>query len=390
MNGATVKSRNGLPAFPLDPWVALPAIALLSLGLVMVASASMPTAARELGNPFYYVERQAVYALLGLIAVAIGVGVPLKFWERSSGLLLLLGFVLLLVVLIPGLGIMANGSRRWLNVGPLTLQASEVARLCMFVYMAAYLARRQKEVETSFSAFARPMFLLAVMCLLLLAEPDFGAAAVLSGACLVVLFMGGARWRDFLLFVGAGLAIFATLALTSPYRMERLTGFMNPWADPFDSGFQLTQSLMAIGRGGWFGVGLGEGIQKLFYLPEAHTDFVFAVLAEELGLLGSLIVIALFLVLVLRAFHIGKQAAGNGHLFGAYLAFGIGTWLGLQAFINLGVNMGLLPTKGLTLPLLSSGGSSLLSTCAALGLLLRVVIETPGGVSGWRTRQVAR
>lgn len=386
MTAVTLRRAAGTPQQVIDPWVALPALALLGLGLVLVASASMPTATKELGDAFYYVERQSVYALLGLIAAAVGLSTPLKVWEHSGSLLLLFGLALLVVVLVPGIGVVVNGSRRWLDLGPLNLQASEAARVCMLIYLAGYLTRRQEELATRFSGFARPMLILAVMCGLLLAEPDFGAATVLAGACLAMLFMGGARWRDFLVFVGLGLAAFALLALSSPYRLERLTTFLNPWADPFDSGFQLTQALIAIGRGGWFGVGLGEGIQKLFYLPESHTDFVFAVLAEELGLVGALVVIALYMLLVLRAFHIGRRAAGNGQLFGAWLAFGIGTWLGLQAFINLGVNMGLLPTKGLTLPLVSAGGSSVLATCASLGLLLRVARETQGGVAGWRTR----
>lgn len=371
-----------------DSWVLIPAVALLCFGLVLVASASISVADRELGDAFYYVERQVVYAVLGLMAAAVAFSTPLKLWEKLGTVFLLLGMALLVLVLIPGIGVEVNGSRRWLDLVITRLQVSEAVRLCVFIYLAGYLVRRREQVEQQFSGFAKPMALLALVCCLLLAEPDFGAASVLLGAVLIMLFMAGARWRDFLLFfVLAGLA-FVALAWSSPYRMQRLTAFLNPWADPFDSGFQLTQALIAIGRGQWFGVGLGEGIQKLFYLPEAHTDFVFAVMAEELGLFGVLAVIGLYATLVWRAFYVMRQAAGNGQLFGAYLACGIGAWLGLQVFINIGVNMGLLPTKGLTLPLISAGGSSLIATCAALGLLLRVAREAQAGVSGWRTREV--
>ncbi|HWP94818.1 MAG TPA: putative lipid II flippase FtsW [Gammaproteobacteria bacterium] len=358
-----------------DPWLVITGGTLLGLGLVMVASASMMIAERAHGDTFYYLERQVIYAAVGCLGALVMSFIPLRLWERFSTPLLLAAFALLVAVLIPGVGREVNGSTRWLVLGPLRLQASEPARLFIFLFVAGYLVRRREEVETTFKGLAKPMALTAVAALLLLAEPDFGAATVLVAGVLAMLFVGGARVRDFSVLLIGAIAVFAVLALTSPYRMARLTAFLDPWADPFDSGFQLTQSLIAIGRGGWLGVGLGEGVQKLFYLPEAHTDFVFAVLAEELGLLGSLAVIALYTALVWRAFVLGRQAAATGQLFGAYLAIGIGTWLGLQAFLNIGVNMGLLPTKGLTLPLLSSGGSSLLATCAALGLLLRVARE---------------
>jgi cell division protein FtsW len=275
-------------------------------------------------------------------------------------------------VLVPGFGYEANGARRWMRIGFMILQVSEPARLCFFVYLAGYVVRRQKALRESFSGFLRPMLVLSLACGLLLSEPDFGAAIVLMATALVVLFVAGARIRDFLVFFSLAIAAMITLAVTSPYRLKRLTGFLDPWADPYDSGFQLTQSLIAIGRGEWFGVGLGDGVQKLFYLPEAHTDFVFAVYAEEFGLLGSLVLIALFLALLWRVFRLAKRAANAERFFEAYLATGLGTWLGLQAFINVGVNMGLLPTKGLTLPLISYGRSSLIVTMAAIGLLLRI------------------
>jgi len=286
--------------------------------------------------------------------------------------MLLIGLALLIVVLVPGIGYEVNGSKRWVRFGVMNLQVSEPARLCLFVYLAGYVVRQQKALRERFVGFLRPMLVLSLGCALLLAEPDFGAAIVLLATALIVLFVAGARIRDFLLFFAAGLLAIMALTLTSDYRMKRLTGFLDPWADPFDSGFQLTQSLIAIGRGEWFGVGLGNGVQKLFYLPEAHTDFVFAVFAEEFGLLGSLILIALFLALLWRIFALAIRAANSERFFEAYLAIGLGSWLGLQAFINVGVNMGLLPTKGLTLPLISYGRSSLIVTMVAIGLLLRI------------------
>lgn len=358
-------------------WVLLgTSVLLLSLGLVFVASASIALAERETGNAFHFVERQTMYAAVGIVAASIMMLIPLKFWRRLSALLLLGAFGMLTLVLVPGFGHEVNGSVRWLTIGSVRLiQASEPARLLMIMFIADYIARRQFEVSTTFTGFAKPLGLVAIAVLLLLAEPDFGAAAVLLATVLGMLFIGGARLRDFfLLLIGAGGAM-AALALSSPYRVARLTGFMDPWSDPFNSGFQLTQSLIAIGRGEWFGVGLGAGVQKLFYLPEAHTDFVFAVIAEELGLLGVLLVIALYIIFFVRCFRIGRAASASGENYPAALAFGVGLWIGIQSLINLGVNMGVLPTKGLTLPLISSGGSSLLVTCAAIGLVLRASYE---------------
>jgi cell division protein FtsW len=252
------------------------------------------------------------------------------------------------------------------------LQVSEPVRLCLIIYLAGYLVRKNKLLREQFTGFLRPMAVLSVAGALLLAEPDFGAAIVLLTTALTMLFVAGARFRDFFIFFGVASIVMVALAITSPYRLERLTGFLDPWSDPYNSGFQLTQSLIAIGRGEWFGVGLGNGVQKLFYLPEAHTDFVFAVFAEEFGLFGSLVLIALFLALLWRIYMLGIRAASAERFFEAYLAIGIGTWLGLQTFINIGVNMGLLPTKGLTLPLISYGRSSLIVAMVSIGLLLRI------------------
>ncbi len=363
-------------------------VLLVCLGIVFVTSASIAMAERETGNAFYFAERQLMFAGAGVAAAMFMMLVPLKFWRGMSPLLLLAAFGLLTLVLLPGFGREVNGSVRWLTIGSVRLiQASEPARLLLIMFVADYLARRAHEVRSSFTGFAKPLGLIAIAAVLLLAEPDFGAAAVLLATVLGMLFVGGARLRDFVLLLAVAASAMAALALSSPYRVARLTGFMDPWADPFDSGFQLTQALIAIGRGEWFGVGLGAGVQKLFYLPEAHTDFVFAVIAEELGLLGVLLVIALYATFFLRSFRIGRGALRNGEAHGAYLAFGIGLWIGMQALINLGVNMGVLPTKGLTLPLISSGGSSLLVTSAAVGLVLRAGYEAQRADSDvWRRK----
>jgi len=352
------------------------ALALTALGLVMVASASITYADRELGRPFYYAIRQFVYIGLGVMAGAALFRVRLVLLERSSLLLLLVGLGLLTAVLIPGVGHKVNGSIRWISTGLFRLQVSEPAKLLILVYMASYLARHGEELRTHIAGFAKPLALLVIAGLLLLLEPDFGAAVVLAATVMGMLFMAGARLWQFSAILGLASLSLAGLAVSSPYRMERLTTFLHPWADPFDSGFQLTQSLIAIGRGEWFGVGLGASIQKLFYLPEAHTDFVFAVLAEELGLLGVCLVVVLYALFVWRAFIIAAKAEQADNTFAAYLAYGIGIWFGLQSFINIGVNMGLLPTKGLTLPLMSYGGSSMMVMIAAVVLLLRIDYET--------------
>lgn len=345
---------------------------ILIVGLIMVASASISLAAKTDGNPFYYLMRQLLFAAAGTGAGFAMYCLPLVWWQRSGYLLLVLAFALLAVVLVPGIGRHINGSIRWVVMGPFRLQVSEPARLLIFVYLAGYIVRRGQELSSGFKGFLKPMLLVAVAGVLLLAEPDFGATLVLATTAMAMLFLGGARLKDFALCAVMGGLAFAALVFTSPYRLARLTGFLNPWQDPFDSGFQLTQSLIAIGQGQIFGVGLGESVQKLFYLPEAHTDFLFAVTAEEFGLVGSLTIIVLYLLLTWRAVLAGRRAVKRGQLFGGYLAYGIGIWIGMQAFINMGVNMGVLPTKGLTLPLMSYGGSSLIVTCAAIGLLMRV------------------
>jgi len=356
----------------LDPVLLTCAVALLLGGLVIMASASVSVSDDTAGNAFYYVERQAIAAIIGLVAAFAFLYVPMRVWQNLSPLLLLLALVLLTLVLVPGVGHTVNGSTRWLRVGIMNLQVSEPARLCLILYMAGYLVRRNKALREQFTGFLRPMLVLSIACALLLAEPDFGAAFVLLATTLAMLFVAGARFRDFFLFFSVAALAMAILAVTSQYRLERLTGFLDPWSDPYNSGFQLTQSLIAIGRGEWLGVGLGSSVQKLFYLPEAHTDFVFAVFAEEFGLLGSLLLIGLFSTLLWRIARLAVRAAQSERFYEAYLAVGLGTWFGLQAFINIGVNMVLLPTKGLTLPLISYGRSSLIITMVSIALLLRI------------------
>lgn len=356
----------------IDPVLLTIVLALLMGGFVILASASISVSDNATNNPFFYVQRQLLAAAIGGAAGFICLFIPMQVWRSLGPVMLLVGLLLLIIVLIPGVGHQVNGSTRWLQVGMMNLQVSEPARLCFLLWLAGYLVRRNKCLRTKFTGFLRPMVVLSAACILLLAEPDFGAAVILLATAMVMMFVAGARFRDFLVFFTTAVLAMAALAFVSPYRMQRLTGFLDPWADPFNSGFQLTQSLIAIGRGEWFGVGLGDSVQKLFYLPEAHTDFVFAVYAEEFGLAGSLVLIALFLALLWRVFKLAMRAANAERFFEAYIAIGLGSWLGTQAFINIGVNMGLLPTKGLTLPLISYGRSSLVITMICIALLLRI------------------
>ena len=359
----------------LDPVVIGVTAALLLLGLVMVTSASVTLAARD-GDPFFFLERQFLFALVGIACATLAVRVPTQVWDRFSLVLLMVSIALLVLVLVPGIGHAVNGSRRWLRLLGFNFQASEAARVLLLIYLCSYLVRREEEMRTSVVGFLKPLGVLGFAALLLLVEPDFGSGVVLLATGIGVLFLAGIRMRHFFALLAAAPVLFGLVAVASPYRVKRLWAFLDPWADPFNSGFQLTQSLIAIGRGEWFGVGLGASVQKLFYLPEAHTDFVFAVLAEELGFGGITLVVALVLALVYRALVIARNAAEAGLKFQAYLAAAFGIWFGMQAFINMGVNMGLLPTKGLTLPLLSYGRSSLVVTLVWIGILLRVHHET--------------
>jgi cell division protein FtsW len=356
--------------------------AIVLLGLIMVTSASVSIASKDSGNAFAYLERQLVLCLIGFVLAALVFCVRTEYLEKMAWPLLIVAALLLFAVLVPGLGHVVNGSRRWIRVLGFNFQASELARVLTLIFIASYAVRREEELRNTAMGLVKPVGLLMFMALLLLAEPDFGAASVLFLTGFGILFIAGARLRYVLMTAAAGVAAMALLVMLVPYRMARVTSFLDPWADPFNSGFQLTQSLIAIGRGEWFGVGLGESVQKLFYLPEAHTDFLFAVLAEELGLMGVALTLALFIALVWRSFWIAQLASRANLRFHAYLAAGFGLWLGAQALINIGVNMGVLPTKGLTLPLMSYGRSSMIVTLAWVGLLLRVYHEAMNASRG--------
>jgi cell division protein FtsW len=389
MSATAATATPRMAGYRIDAWLAGSAVTLALIGAVMVASASITIADRAYGQPMYFLVRQVIYLGIGGLAAAFCMLVPLRAWEQTSPLLVTGALLLLVAVLLPGVGHEVNGATRWLRLGPLNLQASEPARLLLLIYLCSYVARRRDALELGFRGLLFPLCIVTAAATLLMLQPDFGATAVLFAAAIAVLFVGGMKLGYLLLMGVAGFASLGLLVLTSEYRMRRLTAFLDPWADPWNSGFQLTQSLIAIARGEWLGVGLGGSVQKLFYLPEAHTDFVFAVFAEEFGLLGVFLMIGLFAVLVWRAYAISAAAAAAGRVFGACLAFGLGTGIGLQAFINIAVNMGLLPTKGLTLPLVSYGGSSLLVTGAAIGLLLRIHYElSADGYAGRRSRRV--
>jgi cell division protein FtsW len=359
----------------LDGVTIILALSIVLLGLVMVTSASITVAGRD-GNPFFYLERQLFLVLIGAVLAGVTFAIPSHKLEQWALPLLLIAVALLFVVLVPGLGHLVNGSRRWLRLAGMSFQVSEAARVLTLIYIASYAVRYEEALRSGMAGLGRPLILLALVAMLLLLEPDFGAASVLFITGFGVLFLAGARVRYVLAMLLALVGSMALLVMFSSYRLRRFTAFLDPWADPFNSGFQLTQSLIAIGRGQWFGVGLGASVQKLFYLPEAHTDFLFAVLAEELGLVGVVLTLGLFLALTWRAFVISRRACEAGLKFPSYLAAGFGLWLGVQASINIGVNMGVLPTKGLTLPLMSYGRSSLIVTLAWLGIVLRVHHET--------------
>jgi cell division protein FtsW len=379
------RGGNRAGAVYLDTVTIALALGIVLLGLVMVTSASVSVASQETGTPFFYLGRQLLLTLIGGAFALLLFSIRTELLERASVPLLALAIVLLVLVLIPGVGHAVNGSRRWLRISGAGFQVSELARMLVLIYIASYAVRREEELRRSFTGLLKPLGLLVCAGALLLAEPDLGAATVLFATGFGVLFLAGARLRYVIAMTAVAAAGFSVLAVSSSYRMRRLTAFLDPWADPFKSGFQLTQSLIAIGRGQWFGVGLGDSVQKLFYLPEAHTDFLFAVLAEELGLLGVALTLALFLGLVWRSFHIARLAASTGLKFPAYLAAGFGLWVGIQAFINIGVNMGVLPTKGLTLPFMSYGRSSMIVALAWLGLLLRVYHEASAKQRGSAT-----
>lgn len=361
--------------FHFDAMLLTVCISLLFIGYVMVASSSLHLSIEKESNNFYYPLRQLIHIGLGLFLGGYIATVPMRHWEKIGPGLFIAGLLLLIIVLIPGLGVKVNGSTRWLSIGGLRIQVSEVVKFFAVIYMAGYVTRHQKSIRESAFGLVKPLLLFSLACLLLLMEPDFGSAVVILMIAMGIMFLAGARLSQFIMLLLL-LAVMATLLVYfEPYRMKRVTSFMDPWADPLDTGFQLVQSLISFGRGEVSGVGLGSGIQKLFYLPEAHTDFLFSVIAEELGLFGVLTVICLFSLLVWRTFAIAVIAEQADERFSAFIAYGLGIWFGFQSFVNMGVNMGILPTKGLTLPLMSYGGGSMMIMCCALGLLFRVYSE---------------
>ena len=368
------KRRQG-PRGSFDLWLLVALIGLVSVGVVMVTSSSIAVADSQHLGAFYFLRKHLVFLSLGLIAASLAMRTELKLFEKYAFHLMLLAFVLLLAVFVPHLGLRLNGARRWLNLLVTTFQPVEAVKLILVVYIASYLVRHRESVETRFLGLFKPVMVAGVIVLLLLAQPDFGSATLVIAVTIAMVWLGGAR-PIFLFLMGLPLMPLLYIAATGEsYRMKRLTTFMDPWKDPFNDGFQLTQSLMAIGRGEWTGVGLGSSVLKLSYLPEAHTDFIFAVIGEELGLAGVVLVIGLFALVVGRGLYLGLKGVEIGQRFAGYVAFGISLMLAMQAIVSVGVNLGALPTKGLTLPLISYGGSSMVLTCAMAGVLLRATFE---------------
>lgn len=368
-----VKPQNMI--FKLDLLLLGAVIALLALGLIMVTSASIGVAERRLDSPFYYTLRQSFCMLIGFLGALFICAFPIKVWYRLAAPMMVCALLLLVAVLIPGVGRVVNGSARWLNFGFSAFQVSEFGKLAVVIYLSSYIFRHNQVLKNQISGFIRPMLLLSLVGALLILEPDFGATVVIMTTALAMLFLAGVPLWQFLALLMVVVGIMGAVAISAPYRLERLTSFLDPWSVQFDSGYQLTQALIAFGRGEWIGVGLGSSIQKLFYLPEAHTDFVFAVLAEELGLVGALGTLALYILFVWRGMIVGLNAEKRQEPFAAFICYGISLWVGLQTLVNIGVNTGVLPTKGLTLPFLSYGGSSVMIVCMAVGLLVRVDYE---------------
>lgn len=361
--------------FPLDPIIFTSALVLLLVGLVMVASASVELSSKYYGSSFYLLLKHLIYLFISIFVGLMAIGLPIQFWEKIRLPLLLVGFALLILVLIPGVGREVNGSQRWIPLGFLTIQGSEFLKLFIILYVAGYFSVLKRNRTNELVRFLNPLVVLVTAVCLLMAQPDFGTSLVIISSVMGVFFLAGASIKYFAPLLIVSVAAGTLLVVLEPYRFQRLIVFTNPWEHQYEAGYQLTQALIAFGRGDLFGLGLGNSIQKLFFLPEAHTDFLFSIIAEELGLVGASLVIALFCLMVIRILWIGNTAMTKGLTFHAYVAYGTGLMLGVQAFINLGVNLGVLPTKGLTLPLMSYGGNSLIVSCLLIGILLRVEFE---------------
>lgn len=347
---------------------------LAIIGFVMVTSASMPIGQRLADDPFLFAKRDALYLGLAFGLSLVTLRIPMEVWQRYSNVMLLMSIVMLLIVLVVGSSV--NGASRWIALGPLRIQPAELSKLSLFCYLASYLVRKVEEVRSNFWGFCKPMGVMVVLAVLLLAQPDLGTVVVLFITTLAMLFLAGAKMWQFLAIIGSGVFAVMLLIIAEPYRMRRVTSFWNPWADPFGSGYQLTQSLMAFGRGEFWGQGLGNSVQKLEYLPEAHTDFIFSILGEELGYIGVVLALLMVFFVAFRAMSIGRRALEIDQRFSGFLACAIGVWFSFQALVNVGAAAGMLPTKGLTLPLISYGGSSLLIMSTAIVLLLRIDYET--------------
>ncbi|WP_257388487.1 putative lipid II flippase FtsW [Tahibacter caeni] len=374
MSDAQATRRSELPG-RYDRGLLLAALGLAGLGLVMVASSSIPVADNQHVGPFYYVTRHLIFLALGLGLAITAMRIELETVERHSGVVLLAGFALLLAVFVPGIGMRINGALRWIHLGISGFQPVEAFKLLLILYLASYLVRHRESVQRNFFGVIKPIGVAGIGVALLLVQPDFGSAALIGATTVGLIWLGGARLRN-LVFLGLPIMpVMAYAAMFAEYRLKRLTSFRDPFLDPFGDGYQLAQALIAVGRGEWLGVGLGGSVQKLFYLPEAHTDFILAVIGEELGLLGIVLVLALFAWFCGRGLLIGARAVQRGLYFQGYVAFGVSLCIALQALVSIGVNLGVLPTKGLTLPLISSGGSSVMMTCAMIGVLLRVSYE---------------
>ena len=379
-----ISTRESNEAF--DQLFLIACIFLVIGGILMLASASMPISMKHFGSPYGYVNKQLFSIGLGLVGGLLIFIIPTQFWEKLGIFLPLISLILLASVFIPGMGLTVNGSTRWLAIPGLpNIQVIDPARLLLMMYMAGYCYRQQENVKDNFMSFVKPMIFIIPACLLLLLQPDFGSTVIILSVTAGLFFLAGFKMRFFILLVILLVSLFAVLIYIAPYRMARLTYFLEPWNDPLGAGYQLTNSLIAIGSGGLFGLGLGESLQKLFYLPEAHTDFIFAIIAEELGLLGTIILLLLYGLLIYRIFAIGFMALNAKRVFQSYLCMAIGLWLSMQVIINLGVNMGLLPTKGLTLPLISYGSSSISMTLVTLAIVLKIGYENPRQKKNLRT-----
>ena len=374
---ANLEKYFSLPDFKKIDFIFLGLFLFLSLfGLLAVATASIEFSDSLTGEPLNFTKKQFIHLIAGLFLFSLFLSIPLAFWETFDRLFLGLGILLLIMVFIPGIGIEVNGSHRWIRIGPVGLQPSEIMKLFSIVYIAGYSVRRLNDLQSNWLGFFRPAVLIVLVVSLILIQPDLGTSAVIFATVLGMLFVAGAQMKQFLLVIGLGLVGISALIYFVPWRWERIISFIDPWTDPFGGGYQLTLSLMAIGRGEWFGVGLGEGLMKLGYLPDAHTDFIFSVIVEEMGLFTAILIISTLFFISFRSFYIGRKALERNLYFGFFVAYGVAILIGLHTFINVGVATGLLPTKGLTLPFLSYGGTNLLIMCCLCALVLRVDQET--------------